>query len=105
MEQDPSSVAFLPFIATTYNRIYGMLSKHIINMVGILPRNISTFLWTTQDDLPLKTMGIYSIPCKCVGKFTLDKLAVLLKPGSRNTITISDMTIQISQLWPNTAST
>jgi hypothetical protein len=103
--QDPSSVAFLPFIVTIYNGTYKMLSKHIIKMIGILPRKISSFLQSIQDDIPLKTMGIYCIPSKC-GKVHR-RLTVLLKPTitNTNTITISYMVTQLSHQWPNTKST
>jgi hypothetical protein len=36
--------------------------------VGIPPRKVSSFLRPIKDDLAFKTLGVYSIPCKC-GKF------------------------------------
>jgi hypothetical protein len=33
--------------------------------MGLLPRKISNFLRSVKDDLGLKMLGVYSIPCEC----------------------------------------
>jgi hypothetical protein len=62
--EKPTSVALLPFVNTTFNRISRMLSRHI-KSVGLSPRKVVSFLRPVKDDLGLKTPGVYSIPCKC----------------------------------------
>jgi hypothetical protein len=63
--EKPASVALLPFVNTTFNRISHMLSRHNIKFVGLPPRKIANFLRPVKDDLELKTPGVYSIPCEC----------------------------------------
>jgi hypothetical protein len=41
------------------------LGRHNIKCVAIPPTKISGFLPKFNDDLGLRTPGIYSIPCKC----------------------------------------
>jgi hypothetical protein len=41
-----------------------VLSWHI-KSVGLLPREVHSFLRSVKEDLGLKTLGIYSIPCEC----------------------------------------
>jgi hypothetical protein len=60
-----------------------VLSKHNIKMVDLLPRKLSSFVWTIKDSLALKTSGVYSIPCKC-GYCKLDKLDIQLRQRLRN---------------------
>jgi hypothetical protein len=42
-----------------------MLAKHNTKSVGLLPRKISSLLHPVKDDLWLRTLGVYSTPCKC----------------------------------------
>jgi hypothetical protein len=63
--EDPTSVAFLPSVGTTFNVISRVLSKQNIKTVGLLPRKLSSFLHPIRDDMTLKTPGVYSIPCEC----------------------------------------
>jgi hypothetical protein len=35
------------------------------SLVGLLPRKIPNFLRSVKDDLGLKMLGVYSIPCEC----------------------------------------
>jgi hypothetical protein len=63
--EDHTSVAFLPFVDTTLNRISRVLSKHNIKTVGLPPRKLSRFIRPVKDHLALKTPGVYSIPCEC----------------------------------------
>jgi hypothetical protein len=60
-----SSVALLPFVNTTFNRISRMLSRHNIKSVGLPPKKIASFLRPVKDDLGLKTPRVNSIPCEC----------------------------------------
>jgi hypothetical protein len=40
-------------------------SKHNIETIGLLPMKVSSLLQPIKDGVALKTVGIYSIPCKC----------------------------------------
>jgi hypothetical protein len=37
-EDNPNSVAFLPYVGTVFNRISRVLSRHNIKSMGLLPR-------------------------------------------------------------------
>jgi hypothetical protein len=63
--EKPTSVALLPFVNMTFNRISRMLSRYNIKSVCLLPRKVANFLRPMKDDLGLKTLGVYSIPCEC----------------------------------------
>jgi hypothetical protein len=63
--EKPASVAFLPYVSTTFNRIRRLLSRHKIKFVGLPPKKIPSFLRPVKDDLGLKTPGMYSVPCEC----------------------------------------
>jgi hypothetical protein len=39
--EKPDSVAFLPYVGTTFNRISGLLSRHNIKSVGLPPTRIT----------------------------------------------------------------
>jgi len=55
----------LPISEPTSSCISRVLCKHDIQTVCLLPRKVTCFLWTVKDDLGLKTLGVYSITCKC----------------------------------------
>jgi len=38
---------------------------HNIKTVGLPSRKVTSFLQPVKDDLSLKTLGIYNIPCEC----------------------------------------
>jgi hypothetical protein len=61
----PTSVALLPHVQMTYGQLSRMLAKHNIKCVGLLPRKISSLLCPVKDNLEARTVGVYSIPCKC----------------------------------------
>jgi hypothetical protein len=63
--EKPVLVAFLPYVSTTFNRIRRLLSKHIINSVGLSPKKIPSLLLPVKDDLGFETPGVYSVPCEC----------------------------------------
>jgi hypothetical protein len=63
--EDHTSVAFLPFVDITCNRISRVLSKHNIKTVSLPPWKLSNFLRPFKDHLDLKSPGVYSIPCDC----------------------------------------
>jgi hypothetical protein len=56
--EKPTSVALLPFVNMTFNRISRMLSRHNITSVGLPPRKIASFLRPVKEDLVLKTPGV-----------------------------------------------
>jgi hypothetical protein len=64
--EKPASVGFLSYVSTTFKRISRLLSKHNIKSVGLLPKQIPSFLRPVKDDLELKTPGVYSVACGCV---------------------------------------
>jgi hypothetical protein len=49
----------------TYGQLSGMLAKHNIKCVGLLPRKISSLLRPVKDNVEARTVEVYSIPCKC----------------------------------------
>jgi hypothetical protein len=61
-EDNPDSVAFLPYVGTIFNRISGVLSRHNIKSVGLPPKKLSGFLRPVKDNLGLRTPGVYRIP-------------------------------------------
>jgi hypothetical protein len=64
-DDNPDSVAFLPYVGTIFNRISRVLSRHNIKSVGLPPRKIYSFLRPVKDRLGLRTPGVYRIPCEC----------------------------------------
>jgi len=58
----PISVALLPHVQATYDRLSSMFAKHI-ESVGLKSRKISSFLRPVKDDLGLRTL--VGIPCEC----------------------------------------
>jgi hypothetical protein len=63
-DDNPDSVAFLPYVGTTFNRISKVLSRNNIKSVGLPPRKIHSFLRPVKDKLGLRTLGVYRIPCE-----------------------------------------
>jgi hypothetical protein len=63
-EDNLDSVAFLRYVRTIFNRISRVLSWHIKSM-GMPPKKVSSFLWPVKDELGLRTLGVYRIPCEC----------------------------------------
>jgi hypothetical protein len=61
----PDSIAFLPYVGTTFNLISRLLSRHNIKSVGLPPKRIPGFLRPGKDDLGLKTPGVYSVSYEC----------------------------------------
>jgi hypothetical protein len=59
--EDHILVAFLPFVSTTFNRISRVLSKHNIKTIGLLLRNLSSFLQPLKDYLAQKTASPDSV--------------------------------------------
>jgi hypothetical protein len=63
--EKPASVAFLPYVSTSFNRISRLVSRHNIKSVGLPPKKIPGFLRPVKDDLGLKTPGVNSVPSEC----------------------------------------
>jgi hypothetical protein len=101
--EKPVSVAFLPYVSTTFNCISKLLSRHV-KSVGLPPKKIPSFLWPVKDDLGLTTPGIYSMPCEC-GQVYIGQTGRFIETRSRSTSATSVWSIQTNQPWPNTAST
>jgi hypothetical protein len=58
-------VAFFPFVGLTFNFISRVLSRHNIKTLSLPLRKVTRFLQPVKDDLGLKVLGIYNIPCEC----------------------------------------
>jgi hypothetical protein len=64
-DNEPHSVAFLPFVGIVFNRISRVLARHNIKSVGLPQMKLSSLLRPVKDHLGLKTPGVYRIPCQC----------------------------------------
>jgi hypothetical protein len=64
-EDNPDSVAFLPYVGGIFNRISRVLSRHNFKSVGMAPKKVSSFLRPVKDNLELRTPGVYRIPYEC----------------------------------------
>jgi hypothetical protein len=64
-EDNPDSVAFLPYVGSIFNRISRVLSRRNIKSLGLPPKKLSGFLRPVKDNLGLRTQGVYRIPCEC----------------------------------------
>ena len=59
------SPPWLLFFHMSSSWLSGMLTKRNVWCVGLLPSKISSLLCPVKDDLGLRTLGVYSIPCEC----------------------------------------
>jgi hypothetical protein len=57
-DNEPYSVAFLPFVGTVFNRISRVLARHNIKSVGLPHMKLSS-------QRQPRTPGVYRIPCEC----------------------------------------
>jgi hypothetical protein len=64
-DNEPHSVAFLPFFGTVFNRISRVLGRHSIKSVGLPHMKLSSLLRPVKDNLGLRTPRVYRIPCEC----------------------------------------
>jgi hypothetical protein len=64
-DNEPHSVAFLPFVGTVFNRISRVLARHNIKSVGLPHMKLSSLLRPVKDYLGLRTPGVCRIPCEC----------------------------------------
>ena len=64
-EEPTTATAYLPYVQTIYGRLSRMLSKYNIMSIALPPKKISSFLPPVKQNLGLRTLGIYSIPCEC----------------------------------------
>jgi hypothetical protein len=76
--EDPTLVACLPFVCTTFNCISRVLSRHNIKTMGLPPRKLSIFLHPVKNDLSLEMPVSTAFPVS-VGRCTLDKLETRVK--------------------------
>lgn len=60
----PNSIAFTPYIQTTYDRLSRFLAENI-KSISLPPRKIYSYVPTVKDAFGLRTLGIYSVPCEC----------------------------------------
>jgi hypothetical protein len=63
-DNEPHSVAFLPFVGTVFNHISRMLARHNIKSVGLPHLKLSSLLRSVKDHLGLRTSEVYKIPCE-----------------------------------------
>jgi hypothetical protein len=54
-DNEPNSVAFLPFVATILNRISRVLAQYIFKSVGLAHMKLSSLLHPVKDHLGLRT--------------------------------------------------
>jgi hypothetical protein len=64
-DNEPNSVAFLPFVGTIFNRISRVVARHNIRSVGLPQMKLSSLLRPVKDHHGLRTPGVYRIPCEC----------------------------------------
>jgi hypothetical protein len=64
-DNEPHSVAFLPFVGTVFKRISRVLARHSIKSVGLPYMKLSSLFRPVKDHLGLRTPGVYMIPCEC----------------------------------------
>jgi hypothetical protein len=64
-DNNPDSVAFLPYVGTIFDQISRVLSWNNIKSVGLPPKKVSSFIRPVKDNLGLRTLGAYRIPCEC----------------------------------------
>jgi hypothetical protein len=62
-DNEPYSVALLPFVETIFNRISRVLDRHNIKSVGLPHIKLSSLLRPVKYHLRLRTPGVYMIPC------------------------------------------
>jgi len=61
-KKDLTSVAFFPFVGPTSNCISRILTRHSIKTVGLMSRNVASFLQHIKNDLNLKTPSVLQHP-------------------------------------------
>jgi hypothetical protein len=61
---DPNSVAVLPFVGTVFNHVSKVLARHNIKSVGLSRMKLSSLLRPVKDRLGLGTPGVYRILCE-----------------------------------------
>jgi hypothetical protein len=69
-EDNPDSIAFLPYVGTIFNRIGTVLSRHNIKSVGLPLKKLSSFLWPVKHSLGLRIPCAYRISCGCGKVYT-----------------------------------
>jgi len=69
---------------TTYGRLKKMLGRYSIKDISPPLRKICSVFRPVKDDLGLRTVGAYSIPCKCCQVY-IGKLVYPLRPDLMST--------------------
>jgi hypothetical protein len=64
-DDNPDSVAFLPYVGTIFYRISRVLSLHNMKSMALPSQEIAGFLRPVKDNLGLRIPGVYRIPCEC----------------------------------------
>jgi hypothetical protein len=64
-DNKPESIAYLPYVGPTFNRINRVLARHNIKSVGLPQQKLSNLHRPVKDNLKLRTPGVYRIPCEC----------------------------------------
>jgi hypothetical protein len=63
-DNNPNSVAFMPFVWPIFNWISRVLARHNIKSVGLPLMKLSSLLRLVKDHLRLRTPSVYRIPCE-----------------------------------------
>jgi hypothetical protein len=64
-DNEPNSVAFLPFFGIIFNRISRVLARHNIRSVSLSHMKLSSLFRPVKHHLGLRILGVYRIPCEC----------------------------------------
>jgi hypothetical protein len=83
-DNEPISVAFLPFFGTIFNRISRLLARKNIKSAGLPHKKLSSLLRYVTDHLGLRTPGIYRILCECGRRQTGRSMDIRLREHQRH---------------------
>ena len=89
---------------TSYGRIKIILGRYSFNDVSLALRKFCSFFRPVEDDLRLRAVGAYSIPCEC-GQVYIGRLVGPLRPDLRSTTGTYGLDRQTNRRWRNIFST
>jgi hypothetical protein len=59
------NIKWLDFVRPIFNRISRVLAQHNIKSVGLPHMKLPSLLCPGNENLGLRTPGVYRIPCEC----------------------------------------